>query len=128
MSETIIGIILGGILATLGGFIQNWYQARKENKSYIRIKRDEAYLGYIEALLNLKENHTGIVQFGDFNSKYSIVKSKLKLYSSNTVLKEIEKHQDMLYECWECNGVDINDAIPKINSIIDILRKDLNVK
>jgi hypothetical protein len=59
MSETLLGVIIGGMLATIGGFIQSWYVKHNENKAYLRSKRDEAYLGYIEALLQLKENQRG---------------------------------------------------------------------
>ncbi len=128
VSETLIGVVIGGILATIGGFIQSWYVTKNENMAYLRMKQEDAYLGYVDALLQLRENQMGVLQFKDYSHKYSIIKSKLKLYGSKSVLDKISKYEELLDECWECNGINVNNVISEIDKIIEIIRNELKVK
>ncbi len=127
MSETILSGIVGGILTMLGGFVQNWYATTNQNKAYLREKQHEAYLGYIEALLQVKENQNGQIKFKDYHKKYEIIISKVRMYGSKSVLRKINYFEDLLYECWECN-FNVNNIIHEIDNVIKIIRQELNVK
>jgi hypothetical protein len=127
MDERVIYLFLGGLFTTAGGFFQNWYNKRSERDYNLRIKREEAYLEYIDALLKLKERHDGSIDFRQYQNKYNPIKAKVILYGSDKVKNRIKEYEAWLYECFEVN-FNINDVINEIDNVVLFIRKELNIK
>ena len=128
MLEQMLFIVIGAVLALGGGFIQSWYNNRKERKSYLLQKREEAYLKYIDALYELREdNMDGSVKFHNYSPKYRNVKPEIALFASKKVIERIKVYESWLEECWEVN-FNVNDVITEANNIISFIRDELSIK
>ena len=126
MFEELILIIIGAILAVFGGFIERLYSTYKERKIHLNLKREEAYLGYIRALLLIREKADGSVEHKQNFTIINEYRPMVYLYGSLKAVESIKKYEQDLYECWEC-GCNINDMITKGDKIIDYLRRELKV-
>lgn len=99
MYEQVIYLVVGAFLAVVGGFLQSVYNEKKERIKHIRIKREEAYLGYINALLRLRENQDGSIFLKDYFPIYHPIKAQILLYGSERVNKKIKEYDLWLHEC-----------------------------
>lgn len=127
MLEQVIYLLVGAVLAMAGGFLQSWYSNKKERDNHLLNKREDAYLAYIDALLELSETDCGSIDFKAYMPKYNKVKAQLLLYSNNNFRNQIKEYDSCLYECFNAN-FNVYDVINKIDSMVDLCRSQLNIK
>ncbi len=90
------------------------------------MRREEAYLGYIRALLLIREKDNGSVEYKQYFTILNEYRPMVYLYGSLKAVESVKKYEQDLYECWEC-GRNINDMITQVDKIIDYLRRELKV-
>lgn len=127
MLEQVIYLLVGAVLAMAGGFLQSWYSNKKERDNHLLEKRENAYLAYIDALLELRETDYGSIDFKSYMPKYNRIKAQLLLYSNSDFRSQMKEYDSWLYECFEAN-FNVYDVINKIDSMVDLCRSQLNIK
>lgn len=126
MFDTLFPVLLGGFLAIIGGAIQSYLSIHTNARTARIGKREEAYLGYIEALMKIEVRESGVVKTDNYWNKFQIVQAKLRLYSSKNILNLEKEFADALYECWECN-CDVVDINGQKDKLLNAMRKELHV-
>ena len=120
-------LLVGASLVLITNIIQVTFQHKKERKIILSEKRDKAYLGYINALLQLKLDYEdGSLEFEDYYNSYRQIQGELRLYGSASVKKRIKEYEELLEEAWEIRYG--NDAIEEVDTVIDFVRKELGIE
>lgn len=128
MSETLLGVMIGGLIGLVTGFIPSWYTTRENEKMRLREKSEEAYIGLIEALNKLTVDRMMNINFSDFSEEYENSKAKVKLYGSSKLLKHIDNLFSDLDYAWNYyNGTDIDDIVGNKEKVINAIREELKI-
>jgi hypothetical protein len=126
--STFLSVLIGGLLAILGGFLQAIFADYRDTKRTLFEKRQEAYLSYINALNSVKVNEQDLVNHNKYFPKLEECSPRLKLYGSNSIIGMQKSFEADLYECFEASGFDVVDINLKANRIIDAMRKELKIE
>lgn len=104
-------VLLGGVLAIAGGAIQTFITAKSAAAQKHKEARENAYLGYIDALLKIRvDDQYGTVKTQEFWESFRGIQAKLRLYGSVNIIHKAEDFEGHLYECWECGNIDIGNT------------------
>lgn len=121
-------VLLGGVLAIAGGAIQTFITAKSAAAQKHKEARENAYLGYIDALLKIRvDDQYGTVKTQEFWSLFHSIQAKLRLYGSADIIHKAEDFDGHLYECWECNDTDVGNTEALKMDLIAAMRKELNI-
>lgn len=120
-------VLLGGVLAIAGGAIQTLITAKSAAVQKHKEARENAYLGYIDALLKIKvDDQYGTVKTQEFWNSFRSIQAKLRLYGSADIIHKAEAFEDHLYECWQCN-IDIGNTDTLKMDLVAAMRKELKI-
>ena len=127
MFETLFPVLLGGFLAIIGGAVQSLLSIRNNARCARIEKREDAYLGYIEAILKIKVDYKlGRVIIDGYWDKFQNIQAKLRLYGSKNILDLEATFADNLYESWDC-GYDVTNIEMQKDILLRAIRAELNV-
>ena len=127
MVETLLPVVIGGLIGIAGGVGQAWISSRNELKQQHLVKREEAYLAFVDALLKIKvDNQYDEVDTDDFWPIFHAANAKLNLYGSQRIIELSRKFQWHLQECWENHWDKGTDA--KKWELIEAIRKELRIE
>lgn len=94
-------IVVGGLIAVLGGIVGSFIQDRREHSRWVRAKRQEAHLGYL-VLIDRHANNARIGQGPRSNAEIkSLLEelaqavSALSLFGPETVLEAARTLRDL---------------------------------
>lgn len=121
-------VILGGVLAIAGGALQSFLTAKSTAKQKRNEAREDAYLGYIDALLKIKvDNQYGRVKSQEFLESFRGIQARLRLYGSKNIIHKADDLDGHLYECWECGNIDVGNTEELKMNLIASMRKELHM-
>ena len=121
-------VLLGGLLAIAGGAIQTFITAKSAAAQKHKEARENAYLGYIDALLKIRVNDQyGTVKTQAFWESFRGIQAKLRLYGSVDIIHRAEDFEGHLYECWECGNIDVGNTEDLKMNLIASMRKELHI-
>ena len=127
MVETLLPVVIGGLIGIAGGVGQSWISSRNELKRQHRIKREEAYLAFVDALLKIKvDDQYNEVDTDDFWPIFHAANAKLNMYGSQSIIELSRQFQWHLQECWENHWDKGTDA--KKWELIETIRKELRIE
>lgn len=116
MTEALQGVLFGGALTLLGGFIGEFYKNKSDRKRFQRDKKAETYEDF-EKYLDLIQNKTGAqsIESAAVKDLQAMTQSKIALYASrkvkdsywNVFVKGLQDHDPELI----CNGHAILTAL-----------------
>lgn len=90
--------------------------------------REDAYLGYIDALLKIKvDDQYGTVKSKEFLESFRGIQARLRLYGSKNIIHKAEDLDGHLYECWECGNIDVGNTEELKMDLIASMRKELHI-
>lgn len=121
-------VLLGGVLAIAGGALQSLLTAKSTAKQKRNEAREDAYLGYIDALLKIKvDDQYGTVKSKEFLESFRGIQARLRLYGSKNIIHKAEDLDGHLYECWECGNIDVGNTDELKMNLIASMRKELHI-
>ena len=121
-------VFLGGVFAIAGGAIQTFITAKSAAAQKHKEARENAYLGYIDALLKIRvDDQYGTVKTQEFWESFRGIQAKLRLYGSVNIIHKAEDFEGHLYECWECGNIDVGNTEELKMNLIDSMRKELHI-
>ena len=127
MLDTLLPVIVGGLIAIAGGVGQAIIGLKNEIKQQRLIKREEAYLEFINALLKIEVDYQfDEVHTHDFWPIFNAAQAKLNLYGSKEIIQLSREFQWHLHDCWE-NHWDKGTESKKWE-LVDAIRKELHIK
>lgn len=89
MLKELIPVLLGGLLAIAGDGIQTYISAGSVAKQKRQEVRENAYLGYIDALFKIRvENQCGCVKTKEFWESFRGIQAQLRLYGSENAVNK----------------------------------------
>lgn len=121
-------VLLGGVLAIAGGAIQTFITAQSTTTQKHKDARENAYLGYIDALLKIRvDDQYSTVKTQEFWESFHGIQAKLRLYGSVDIIHKAEDFESHLYECWECGNIDVGNTEELKMNLIASMRKELHI-
>lgn len=127
MFESLLPVVVGGLIAIAGSAAQAIINSKHETTQHHRAKREEAYLEFIDALLSIEIDYqSDKIDTHDFWTKFNSIQAKLNLYGSKQIIQLTREFQWHLNECWE-NHYDKGTEIKKWY-LVNKIRKELKIK
>ena len=127
MFDNLLPVAIGGLIAILGNVIYNWQNSRTRFKQTQQSKKEEAYLMYVDALLKIKVDDEGMMQYKEFFPTLNKANAHLQVYGSKAIIEENKDLLEYLEECFYASNINVNGIDKKIADIINSIRKELKV-
>lgn len=126
MFETLLPVVIGGVIGIVGSVGQASISSRNELKRQHIANREEAYLAFVDALLKIKvDDEDSEIDTNDFWPIFYAANAKLNLYGSRRIVKLSREFQWHLQECWENHWDKGTEA--KKWELIEAIRKELRI-
>lgn len=127
MIETLLPVVVGGLIGIAGGVGQALVSSKNEIRQHRLMKREEAYLEFINALLKIEVDYQfDEVHTHDFWPIFNEAQAKLNLYGSKEIIQLTREFQWHLQECWENHWDKGTDA--KKWELVDAIREELKIE
>jgi len=126
MSDTLLGVIIGGLFTFLGGVFGVFLQHRWETTRFQRDQKKEAYEAASMYLINFAFNHK-LIGTEPYNQIANTVTVKMSLYASPNVYKYYEDMYTALLETDLTNAQGIQ-ILNKMSGVLNaMMRADLEI-
>ena len=118
MNDTIIGVIIGSIITFLSTLIVECIKSHKEEKTYMKRKREEVYLDCVKCLGKLNNERTKPY----IDLEYATgLKASLSLYGNKELSNKFKKIVDNLMEAIpNSQDIQVDEFINDIRNILKI--------
>lgn len=143
MNEIIVGAftLLGALLAVCGGFVQNWYNNRNQEKRlsfelqesqriYLRGRKESAYLNLIHEMRNASVRNDPLSFLKSWETNDDI----MELFASSEVIAAVNEFSEISESIVRCKekgtnyGGLLDDLAASYRRARDLIKADLEIR